>query len=440
MGVEDFDMKKLVYVGCALLSSSVWAVPEITDIGMVRSNGGSYAISYRLTGGPAVVTLDIVTNGVSVGRAGLGIPVGEANAWVEDGLHRIKWCPANTLRVAGIESINAKAVLTAWTPNRMPDYLVCDLTGGDRPRYFVNEADLPGDSGAQGDVYKTEKLLLKFVRARDVAWPMGASTNEAGFIGWNVEKNAQVVGNQGGEPLRQVMLKRNYYLGVYEVTQEQWRRVTGTNPSAFATADDSAKRPVGNVSYNMLRVSTGSGWPSGGHATVGDFALAKFRAKASLALDLPTEAQWEYACRAGSGSPFAGNRTISGVAAAAKGEGDATVVPELDDLARYAGNGTETAVVGSYAPNAWGFYDLHGNVQEWVLDFCNPWPAADGLVVDPTGGTGAEAFAGTTRVLKGGAYNSSARRCRSAARRFNVPNGAQPSFGFRLCWTVEEAN
>ena len=434
-------MKKLVCSLCGLAAFAAWALPEISDVQMTQAaGGGAVTISYRLSGGPAVVTLDIETNGVSIGRFGLGAPTGDANAWVTDGAHRIKWRPANTLRTVGIDAVNARAVLTAWTPNRMPDYLVCDLTGGDRPRYFVNEADLPGDNGVQSDIYKTEKLLLKFVRARDVAWSMGASTNEAGFIGWNAEKNAQVVGNQGGEPLRQVMLTQNYYLGVYEVPQDQYRRVMGTNPSTFATADDSAKRPVENVSYNMLRVSTGKGWPSGGHATVGDFALAQFRAKASLALDLPTEAQWEFACRAGTGSPFADYRTIFGTAATAKGENDATVVPELDDLGRYAGNGTETAVVGSYEPNAWGFYDLHGNVQEWVLDFCNPWPAADGLVVDPTGGTNAEAYAGTTRVLKGGAYNSSARRCRSAARRFNVPNGAQSSFGFRLCWTVEEAN
>ena len=434
-------MKKLVCSLCGLAAFAAWALPEISDVQMTQAaGGGAVTISYRLSGGPAVVTLDIETNGVSIGRFGLGAPTGDANAWVTDGAHRIKWRPANTLRTVGIDAVNARAVLTAWTPNRMPDYLVCDLTGGDRPRYFVNEADLPGDNGVQSDIYKTEKLLLKFVRARDVAWSMGASTNEAGFIGWNAEKNAQVVGNQGGEPLRQVMLTQNYYLGVYEVTQDQYRRVMGTNPSTFATADDSAKRPVENVSYNMLRVSTGKGWPSGGHATVGDFALAQFRAKASLALALPTEAQWEFACRAGTGSPFADYRTIFGTAATAKGENDATVVPELDDLGRYAGNGTETAVVGSYEPNAWGFYDLHGNVQEWVLDFCNPWPAADGLVVDPTGGTNAEAYAGTTRVLKGGAYNSSARRCRSAARRFNVPNGAQSSFGFRLCWTVEEAN
>ncbi len=174
---------------------------------------------------------------------------------------------------------------------------------------------MPGDQGAQSEIYKTEKLLLKFVRARGVEWLMGAATDEAGFIGWNVEKNSQVVGNQGGEPLRRVRLSQNYYLGVYEVTQDQYRRVTGQNPAAFADAEDSALRPVENVSYNMLRDSTSKGWPAGGHAVVGTgTALAQFRAKTQLAVDLPTEAQWEFACRAGTGSPFAGNRTISGAA------------------------------------------------------------------------------------------------------------------------------
>ena len=67
---------------------------------------------------------------------------------------------------------------------------------------------MPGDQGAQSEIYKTEKLLLKVVRARGVEWLMGAATNEAGFIGWNEEKNSQVVGNQGGEPLRRVRLSR----------------------------------------------------------------------------------------------------------------------------------------------------------------------------------------------------------------------------------------
>ena len=432
-------MKKMTCLFCGLVALTAAAQPEISSVSMTQApGGGTVTISYSLSGGPAVVTLDIVTNGVSIGRFGLGAPKGDCNALVSDGTHRIKWRPADTLRTVGIAALNAQAVLTAWSPNRMPDYLVCDLTGGDRPRYYADEADLPGDQGAQSEIYKTEKLLLKFVRARGVEWLMGAATNEAGFIGWNEEKNIQVVGNQGGEPLRRVRLSQNYYLGVYEVTQGQYRRVTGQNPLAFADADDSALRPVENVSYNMLRDSTSKGWPAGGHAVVGTgTALAQFRAKTSLAVDLPTEAQWEYACRAGTGSPFAGNRTIAGTAATAKDENDATAVPELDAVARYAANGQgTTAPVGSPLPNAFGFYDLHGNVSEWCLDYCNPWPAAD-VVVDPTGGDRSQAYV-ETRVLKGGAYNSSARRCRSAARRFNVPNGAQAGFGFRLCWTVEE--
>ena len=435
-------MKKMTCLFCGLAALTAAAQPEISSVSMTQApGGGTVTISYSLSGGPAVVTLDIVTNGVSIGRFGLGAPKGDCNALVSDGTHRIKWRPADTLRTVGIAALNAQAVLTAWSPNRMPDYLVCDLTGGDRPRYYADEADLPGDQGAQSEIYKTEKLLLKFVRARGVEWLMGAATNEAGFIGWNVEKNSQVVGNQGGEPLRRVRLSQNYYLGVYEVTQDQYRRVTGQNPSTFADADDSALRPVENVSYNLLRDSTSKGWPAGGHAVVGTgTALAQFRAKTSLAVDLPTEAQWEFACRAGTGSPFAGNRTISGAAATAKDENDATAVPELDAVARYAANGQgTTAIVGSSLPNAFGFYDLHGNVSEWCLDYCNPWPAAADVVVDPTGGDRSQAYV-ETRVLKGGAYNSSARRCRSAARRFNVPSGAQAGFGFRLCWTVEEGD
>lgn len=187
------------------------------------------------------------------------------------------------------------------------------------------------------------------------------------------------------EPLHHVTLTKGFWLGKYEVTQEQWESVMGENRSRFKNPN----RPVENVSWEDCRR-----FVDRCNVTLGGIAR------------MPTEAEWEYACRAGSGQPVAGNG-------------------RLGDMAWYDGNsGNQTHEVGKNQPNDWGFFDMHGNVLEWCKDwFARP----DGVAIDPEGPP-----TGAFRVLRGGCWFYYARDCRSAYRLKRDPGIRNCIFGFRL--------
>ena len=209
-----------------------------------------------------------------------------------------------------------------------------------------------------------------------------------------------------------VTLPKGFYLGKYEVTQGEYFGVMGNNPSKF-TGD--LKRPVEQVSWNDATDYCGK---------LTAFERAAGRLPASWVYRLPTEAEWEYACRAGTTTPFnLGPDLRSGMA-------------NFNSSVEYVGgigtvqnsNGiwlARTTAVGSYAPNAWGLYDMHGNVFEWCLDWYGDY--ASGSVADPKGPT-----SGLFRVLRGGGWIYDARECRSAYRDFGPPNSGRNSLGFRV--------
>ena len=200
---------------------------------------------------------------------------------------------------------------------------------------------------------------------------MGSPTTEAGRF--------------DDETIHPVKLTKGFWLGKYEVTQAQWESVMGVNRSRFKGPD----RPVDTVSWDDCKV-----FVSKANATLG--GMARF----------PTEAEWEYACRAGSGQPVSGNGS-------------------LDDMAWYDSNsGSQTHEIGKHHPNAWGFYDMHGNVLEW----CEDWFAkTDAKAIDPKGPP-----SGSFRVLRGGCWFFYARDCRSAYRLKRDPGIRNCIFGFRL--------
>jgi len=195
-------------------------------------------------------------------------------------------------------------------------------------------------------------------------------------------------------PVRKIRLTQPFAIGVYEVTQEQYQRVIGRNPSGFK----GAKKPVDNVSWNDAR----------------EFCrrLSELSAEkaAGRVYRLPTEAEWEYACRAGSQAEYT------------FGDQEA----ELKVYAWYGENsGRQTAEVGRKRPNAWGLYDMHGNVWEWCQDLYGSYPS--GAASDPQGPT-----AGSRRVLRGGNWLTVATVCRSAFRNRYSPSDRDGHRGFRI--------
>jgi formylglycine-generating enzyme required for sulfatase activity len=201
-------------------------------------------------------------------------------------------------------------------------------------------------------------------------------------------------------PQTQVTLKRGFFIGRYAVTQGEYLSVIGSNPSAF-TGD--TNRPVERVSWNDATNYCAQ-------LTARD--LAAGRLPAGWAYRLPTEAEREYACRAGSTNQF--------------NYGNDPGYTQLANYAWYSVNsGGTTHSVGEKLPNSWGLYDMSGNVWEWCSDWYGNYPG--GSVTNPQG-----AVSGSTRILRGGCWNYNADFCRSAYRGSADPTTMDIKYGFRV--------
>lgn len=199
-------------------------------------------------------------------------------------------------------------------------------------------------------------------------------------------------GHTSDETLHEVTISNGFWLSRYEVTQAQWNSVVGQNPSEFPGNN----RPVENVTWHDVQ----------------DFLTLLNVTSWGSSYRLPTEAEWEYACRAGTTTRYYwGNDPAESM---------------IDDYAWYWDTGDlETHPVGEKTPNAWGLYDMIGNVFEWCQDRYGQYP--ENPVTDPAGPN-----AGNSRVVRGGSWDSFPEACRSAARDSRLPNTVSGDLGFRL--------
>ena len=296
----------------------------------------------------------------------------------EVGPHRVVW----DIGAQGATINSDNVVFTVMYYDEV--YLVVDLSSGANassyPVFILESAP----SGGWSDVYKTTKLVLRRIPAG--TFKMQNASN--------------------------VTLTRPFDMGVFEVTQTQYLLVTGGgNPSHFK-GDEC---PVERVSYDMIRGSSnGAKWPASSAVDSSSF-IGKLRARTGLNFDLPTEAQWEYACRAGTTTTYYWGNSMNG------------------SYARYSSNSlvlgssgnfyNTTDSVGTKAANAWGLYDMSGNVSEWCLD----WYGTLAYGTDPKGPS-----SGSGRVIRGGDYNRGAYGCTSNYRDEDSSFFASRQTGFRL--------
>ena len=301
----------------------------------------------------------------------------------------------------------------------VPKYLVVDLAGGPRALSYPVQTLEAVPAKGWGEAYKGRYLVLRRIEAG--RFLMGEQKQTVRY-----EMGARILTVHLGTEWRQetvhpVSLTRAYYIGVFELTQAQWCAVMG--PRTFADFPG-PNHPANRLSYEALRgAGSGAQWPDVDTPDPESF-LGRLRAKTGLAFDLPTEAQWEYACRAGTSTHLYTGRNLE------MGEKD----PGLDKLGRYYYNGGEkhgTAPVGSYPPNGWGLYDLYGNVEEWCLDR-QQRDLGTAEAVDPVGPR-----TGLYHALRGGSWFDSAQSCRSAARNFYFPTCDSVYFGARLVCPAE---
>jgi formylglycine-generating enzyme required for sulfatase activity len=237
----------------------------------------------------------------------------------------------------------------------------------------------------------TNSLGMKFVWISPGNFMMGSPKEEKERV--------------ANETQHKVTLTKGFYMGVYTVTQGEWQAVMGKNPSLFKgerNPKGEKNLPVEMVSWNDCQ----------------EF-IKKLREKDKKLYRLPSEAEWEYACRAGTTTSFYFGETIS------------------TDQANYNGNFTygtgkkgvdreKTTPVGSFPANAWGLHDMHGNVLQWCQDWYGDYPQKD--VVDPQGPENGE-----DRVLRGGSWIGNPVFCRSAFRNWNDPGHRYLFIGCRLC-------
>lgn len=228
-------------------------------------------------------------------------------------------------------------------------------------------------------------------------------------------------GSLDDEVAHPVRITRPFLLGRTEVTQTLWAAVMGRNPSYYAACPTC---PVDNVSWDDAvafcnRLSARDGFAPA-------YAVADSQVTWDPRADgyrLPTEAEWEYACRAGTTTTFATGPCLGADEANVDGHAPLSGCPDGLDRA-------EPEPVGSFPANAWGLHDMHGNVSEWCWDRYGPYPASDRPLADPTGPT-----VGRLRVTRGGSWANGAARCRCAQRQPQPPRARYDMIGLRLART-----
>ena len=343
------------------------------------------------------IDIDYTVTGTDTADTALAVSLtdhdtGRVYTLTDAGRHRVTWDTA----VDGLDLVSSNVTATVSLVRRGTAstaaeglYCVIDLSGGpDATRWPVSYlSSVP--SGGWTDEYKTTKLILRHI-------PAGT------FI----------MGDDQTNENHRVTLTKPFYIGVFEVTRRQWELVMNRSYPLVGNSQD----PVVGFSYTNIRGSgSGSQWPT---ASVVDpdksSFLGRLHAKTGLDFDLPTEAQWEYACRAGTTTKYYW--------------GDA-----MDDAyAWYKNNsGSWVQPVGTRQPNAWGLYDMSGNVHEW----CRNWYGERVYGTDPVGPI---PNVGCQRVIRGGCRDDGSARCASSSR-----TGREPScvivnyyFGFRLSRTL----
>lgn len=410
---------RLLAVASLVACGATADVPYVTGVSLDPGSGSREAtVTYTLHNAPAVITFDIQTN-VTVGGVTTWASIGANHlAYVSpdsatfrkvdaDGTYTIRWSANDDTCNFSIGGNGTRAVVTAWAIDDTPDYMVVNLASNTTThasvRYYPSVDHLPG--GILSNLgYRTSLLVMRRIHARGVPWTMG-SVAEAGREATR-------------ETTHPVMLTNDYYMAVFPFTQSQYYLVSKATPSYFTQVRFRTLRPVEKVNWN----------------TAITFLTNTLSAKTGLDFTLPGEAQWEFAARAGNGERRWGDgsrQSSTNIPGRCQSTGG---YPSVGDE-NYGNTSTNawtavngTAECGSYAPNAWGLYDMCGNVAEWCLD----WYIADisglGGAVITDGFPGAS---DSSKVCRGGTFEMHWTLLRPARRDMSAWTSDWRTRGFR---------
>lgn len=383
-------MKRMIYccLVAAFMAISGVAAPTITGVTAQQRYpwNGKMDISYTVSGDVAshcknyglIPSLKVTATDKVANKTYTATKLSGDTA-LTDGTHKLVW----DLDAQGLAIKSDNVVFNVACDTTEATYCVIDLSAGaNATSYPVTYLAAEPSGGFTNNTYRTTKLALR--RCNAGSFKMQGSTTTT--------------------------LTKPFYMGVFEVTQKQWALVMGADPCSSSSYGKGDAYPVHYVSYNMIRGSSeGAKWPASSAVDSTSF-LGKLQARTKLNFDLPTEAQWEYACRAGTTTTYYWGSSMNG------------------DYAWCGSNsGSKTHPGGGKKPNAWGLYDMSGNVWEWNLD----WYGTLSYGTDPKGSS-----SGSGHVIRGGSWQNVESACTSFIRNNISPSVANYNIGFRLSRTL----
>lgn len=333
-------MKNILFVlsVCAALASPA-AKPTISNFSVTNDVQKRTVIATYDLDVAAVVTAEVQTNESGEWKPLVGAnSIAGANHKLAAGTGKtVTWALGRDFPGMTYDAGKLRLVLKAWDLETPPTWMVVDPTCSNQTYYSCKEM-IPG--GIADYRYKSRYIVFRKIPAKGVVFRMGSGEGD-NYIG-SSDKQADEVAHL-------VTFTKDWYMAIYECTQAQWMNVlnTKTNPSSWATqADNSLDCPVSDISYN----------------SASDFPATLSR-QTGLDVQFPTEAEWEYSCRAGSGAMLPGGFKMT----------NRTSDANLAKIAWYTGNSTTNGVkrphpVGTREPNAFDMYDILGNIREWTRD------------------------------------------------------------------------
>lgn len=376
----NFSKHLMTAATAALTFGTIAAVPVVSEVELTQNKSTrEVTVTYALENAPCVVTLDIQTNTladasgdwVSIGGSNFSNAAGDVFKRVESKgtgeKYAITWLPHLSWPDRKIATGGIRAVVTAWSDDDKPDVMVVGLSENvqDRVHYYPGLDYLPGGL-LSNEIYRTTSIVMKRMHARNIPWVKGSQ--------YELRRDAD-----GREDAYEVTLTNDYYIGVFQLTQQQWYTIVGSYRGTYT--GQRRMRPLETTSFARMREcdvdsntsSSAYDWPHEPHE---DSYLGRLYKRTGVRFDLPSDAEWEFAARGGHGERAWGDGAMMTYAGSNATDADA----HLTKIVRCKANNDTahtddptrggTSEVGWYgAPNGYGLYDMGGNVAEFCQDF-----------------------------------------------------------------------
>lgn len=400
--METFMRKISFFAFLAVSLAGVAA--EVSDVTLSEA-GDELVVSYKLSA-DAIVVVDIQTNAADGTYAAIGgrhqwTLNGDINRMVAAGDSRtFTWTPCVDLPDADIETADLRVRFHTYEYGDAPDYMVVDLSLAAEPhvQYYPDVESLPGGLLENGS-YRSSKIVMRHIHASGAKLMRGT-----------LAENGRSTSN---EHLHEAQLTNDYWMAVFETTFAQ---IANFGASAWLSVKPAKNYTWDNIRGDALKHS----WP---YTVAGDSYIGRLRARTGVSFDLPSETQWEYACRAGNGEGL-------------WNEGSPVLSSSGADLAHFGKKWSKTdcgVMVGSFNPNSWGLYDMHGNIAEFCLDWYQKDVSGYGGKVNSEGALALDGNSCANKTVRGGCFTSAWSDMRSASRSAYSNAACKHEAGFRLC-------